>query len=138
MVRRLRDRFPPCRERVGEEKVLRRVDNAHYWTRAMDDAVAFYRDVLGLALIVRAGDDWAEFDAGGTTVALHGARGSSQLAGATVVFAVDDLDKAMRGMQERGISFEGEVREAPGLGRFASFRDPDGNLLQILERPPEQ
>ena len=34
--------------------------------------MAFYRDVLGLPLIRRDGDEWAEFDAGPIRVALHG------------------------------------------------------------------
>lgn len=116
--------------------MLKRVDNAHYWTKDMDAAVSFYRDVLGLGVRVRSGEDWTEFDVGGTTVALHGTREGHPppQAGATVVFEVDDLDATMRALRGRGISFEGDVREIPGSGRFASFRDPDGNLLQIFQR----
>jgi predicted enzyme related to lactoylglutathione lyase len=116
--------------------MLKRVDNAHYWTKDMDAAVAFYRDVLGLGLRMQAGEDWAEFDAGGTTVALHGTREghAPPQAGATVVFEVDDLEAAMRALRARGVPFEGEVNEVPGYGRFISFRDPDANLLQIFQR----
>ena len=122
--------------------MLRRIHNTHYWTRDMEAAVAFYRDVLGLAVTVRSGEDWAEFDAGGCTVALHGSRPGHPppQAGATVVFEVDDLDTAVRALRVRGVVFDVDVSDAPGAGRFASFRDPDGNVLQILERatPDEQ
>lgn len=116
--------------------MLKRVDNAHYWTRDMDSAVSFYRDVLGLELRMRAGEDWTEFDVAGVTVALHGTREghSPPGAGATVVFEVDDLDASVRALRSKGVAFEGDIREIPGTGRFASFRDPDGNLLQIFER----
>jgi predicted enzyme related to lactoylglutathione lyase len=116
--------------------MLKRVDNAHYWTKDMDAAVAFYRDVLGLAMRMRAGEDWTEFDLGGSVVALHGTREghAPPQAGATVVFEVDELDVAMRALRERGITFEGEVSEVPGYGRFISFSDPDDNHLQILQR----
>lgn len=116
--------------------MLKRVDNAHYWTKDMDQAVSFYRDLLGLSLRLRAGEDWAEFDVGGTTVAVHGTREghAPPQAGATVVFEVDDLDLAVRLLRERGVVFEGDVHEVPGSGRFASFRDPDGNLLQVFQR----
>src|ERR671918_147296 len=52
---------------------LGRLDHVYYWTADMSRAVAFYRDVLGLPLARRDGDDWAEFDAGGSRFALHGA-----------------------------------------------------------------
>jgi len=104
----------------------------------METAVAFYRDVLGLPVTVRSGEDWAEFDIGGCTVALHGSRPGHppRQAGATVVFEVDDLDAAVRALRVRGVVFDADASDAPGAGRFASFRDPDGNVLQILERAP--
>jgi len=116
--------------------MLKRVDNAHYWTKDMDATVAFYRDTLGLALRMQMGEDWAEFDVAGTTVALHGTREghAPPQDGATVVFEVDDLEGEMNALRGRNVEFEGEVSEVPGYGRFVSFRDPDGNLLQIFER----
>ena len=116
--------------------MLKRVDNAHYWTKDMDASVGFSRDVLGLSLRTRMGEDWAEFDVGGTTVALHGTREghAPPQEGATVVFEVDDLEGTMTALRARDVAFEGEVNEGPGYGRFVSFRDPDGNMLQIFER----
>lgn len=115
--------------------MLRRVENAHYWTRNMDEAVAFYRDVLGLDLATRSGEDWAEFEVGGTTVALHGTRPghAPPQAGATIVFEVDDLDAAVRSLRSRGVELDGDLAETP-TGRFVSFRDPDGNVLQVFQR----
>lgn len=116
--------------------MLKRVDNAHYWTKNMDAAIAFYQDVLGLGLVFRSGDDWAEFDVGGTTVALHGTREGvvPPQGGATVMFETADLDAAMTALRSRGAESEGEVTEVQGYGRFVSLRDPDGNVLQIFER----
>lgn len=116
--------------------MLRRVDNAHYWTKDMESSVAFYRDVLGLDLKMQMGEDWAEFDVAGTTIALHGTREghAPPQGGATIVFDVDELDRAMNALRGKGVAFEGQVAEVPGYGRFVSFRDPEGNLLQIFER----
>ena len=115
---------------------MKRVDNTHYWTKDMDASVAFYRDTLGLPLRMQMGEDWAEFDVAGTTVALHGTREghAPPQNGATVVFEVDDLEASMNALRAKDVAFEGEVAEVPGYGRFISFRDPDGNLLQIFER----
>lgn len=106
-----------------------------YWTRDMDRAVAFYRDVLGLDVRLAAGGGWTEFATGGSTLALHGPVGghAPEGAGATVVLECADLDATMAEWSERGVSFEGEITETPAGARFATFRDPDGNLLQLLQ-----
>jgi predicted enzyme related to lactoylglutathione lyase len=114
--------------------MLRRVHNVFYWTGSMEEAVAFYRDTLGLDLQMRVEDDWAEFDVDGVRLALHGTRGAAApQTGATVVFEVDDLDAAVRALRVKGVAFEGDVTEVPMSGRFASFRDPAGNVVQIFE-----
>ena len=116
---------------------LQRLDHVYYWTRDMSRAVAFYRDVLGLELARRSGDSWAEFRAGpGVFLALHGAvEGRAvQPGGATAVFAVDDLDASIRTLEERGVRFDEEqAGEVAGFARFASFTDPDGNTVQLIE-----
>ncbi|MGZ4104827.1 MAG: VOC family protein [Actinomycetota bacterium] len=117
--------------------MLKRVHSAFYWTKDMDEAVGFYRDVLGLDLRARYGEDWTEFAIDGSTIAIHGSRGTAPPnEGATVVFEVDDLDATMRALTVRGVMFEGEVTEVPDAGRFVSLRDPAGNLVQLYE--PEQ
>ena len=111
-----------------------RVDHVWFWIRDMDRAVAFYTDVVGLRLVRRDGDDWVELDGGDVRLGLHGAGERPELpTGGTVVLRVDDLDAAMATMQERGVAFEAHVGEVAGLARFASFADPDGNALQIIE-----
>lgn len=112
------------------------LDHIYYWTRDMEAAVAFYRDVVGLTLLRREGDRWAEFDAGSLRFALHG-RGADRPvpAGGTAVFAVDDLDEARWALERKGVRFEDHVGETEDGARFAGFRDPDGNIVQIIERP---
>lgn len=114
--------------------VLTGLDHVYYWTADMERAVAFYRDVLELELTRREGGNWAVFSSGGRTFALHGAVEGRPVkpGGATAVFSVDDLDEAMRTLIGRGVAF-GHVGEAEGYARFASFADPDGNTVQIIE-----
>ena len=108
------------------------LDHVYYWVRDMDAAVAFYRDVVGLTPVRRAGDEWAEFDAGPVRLGLHGAE-VPQPGGGTAVFRVEDLDAARRQLEGRGARFDEHVGEVEGFARFATFRDPDGNALQIIE-----
>ena len=111
------------------------IDHVYYWTRDMDRAVAFYRDVLELPLLRREGENWAEFDAGAVRLALHGVVDGRPVTpgGPTAVFEVDDLDRARRALGERGVEFHERVGEVAGYARFASFSDPDGNVVQIIE-----
>jgi len=108
------------------------VDHLYYWTRDMDRAVAFYADVVGLALVRREGDEWAEFEAGPIRFALHGTDEGAPGAG-TMVLRVDDLDEARWSLEGRGAVFDAYVGEVAGYARFATFRDPDGNPVQIIE-----
>jgi predicted enzyme related to lactoylglutathione lyase len=114
---------------------LRGIDQVYYWAADMDRAVAFYSDVLGLPLVRRSGDAWAEFDGGTIRLALHGVREGQPvpLGGATAVFEVDDLDEARRTLEGRGVAFDQHVGEVEGYARFASFLDPDANTLQLIE-----
>ena len=109
------------------------LDHVYYWTRDMDAAVAFYADVLGLALRRRDGDAWAEFDAGPVRFALHGGAEETAPRCGTAVFEVDDLDAARRALIDRGVAFDQADGEVPGYARFASFHDVDGNVVQIIE-----
>jgi predicted enzyme related to lactoylglutathione lyase len=54
-----------------------------------------------------------------------------------VVFEVDDLDASRFAMEMRGVVFDEHVGEVDGVARFASFTDPDGNRLQIIEHYEE-
>lgn len=109
------------------------VDHVYYWTRDLDRAVAFYGDVLGLELRYRAGGGWAEFRAGPINLALHGTDEDAVPPAGTVVFKVDDLDAARWALEQRGVVFDGHEAEIPGMGRFATFHDPDGNPIQLIE-----
>ena len=114
--------------------MLGHLDQVWFWVRDMDRAVDFYRDVLGLPLVHRSGNEWSEFDGGGVRLALHGVGdGEPSPHGGTVVFRVDDLDTAKLALEERGVRFDDYVGEVEGRARFASFEDPDGNGVQIIE-----
>lgn len=109
------------------------LDHVYYWTRDMDRAVTFYREVIGLTLRRRAGDEWAEFEAGPARLALHGTDEAELPSSGTAVFRVADLDEARWVLEQRGASFDGPESEVPGSARFATMHDPDGNPVQLIE-----
>jgi catechol 2,3-dioxygenase-like lactoylglutathione lyase family enzyme len=113
--------------------VIGPIDHVYYWTRDMDASVTFYRDVVGLTLVRRDGNEWAEFEAGPIRLALHGSEERPASGAGTVVFRVEDLDGTRWVLEQRGASFEDYLGEVEGFARFATFHDPDGNPLQIIE-----
>ncbi len=99
----------------------------------VDRAVRFYTETLGLPLKTRVGDGWAEIAAPDVNIGLHvagpggpPADGASKL---SIGLSVDDLDRAMATLRERGVEFA-PIMEAQGL-RFAFFRDPDKTPLYL-------
>lgn len=116
------------------------------WTKALD----FYTRTLGLKLRFESPNNWAELDTGdgSPTLALQPYRPDSgntlevpRGGGATVVFSVDSVEREIVALLRRGVNFvtgtmghdAHGIREIPGYGRLASFNDPDGNSLQLLE-----
>ncbi|RYC69996.1 MULTISPECIES: VOC family protein [Spirosoma] len=49
---------------------------------------------------------------------------------------VADIDRAIAYLDQQGVRWDGERVEAIGGGQVRSFFDPEGNMLQILQRPP--
>ncbi len=55
---------------------------------------------------------------------------------AVVTFIVDDYDKSKKELAAKGIQFFGEMAGCPGVPRMISFKDPDGNMFQLVEETP--
>ena len=54
-------------------------------------------------------------------------------AGATPVFGVKDIDAARSELEAKGVTFEGETVELPGMVKLATFVDPDGNHYMFAQ-----
>ncbi len=103
----------------------------------------FYRVVLGLT--PRAGSDGAlVFDVGGGDLRVSPVPATAPTEHTVFGFAVADVRAAVLDLRARGVEFEqfaGFHRDADGLlttpdgAKVAWFRDPDGNLLSVVEYP---
>jgi catechol 2,3-dioxygenase-like lactoylglutathione lyase family enzyme len=103
-------------------------------------AKAFYRDTLGFELIreadMGARGKWIQLAPKGcaTTIALVCWFDSMKPGGLQgVMLNVTDIDKDHRDLSARGLSLSA-IDQQP-WGRFAMFKDPDGNGW-ILRQPP--
>src|SRR2546423_11093504 len=102
--------------------------NATIYVSDMQRAVEFYRDTVGLDVVFRAGDHWAELDAGGgLRLGLHPASARSPVPGTpggiTVGLAVDEpIAQVVAALEQRGVTVHGPVIDEPGLA-LAFFAD---------------
>ncbi len=51
-----------------------------------------------------------------------------------IALRVNDFAQAIKALDEQKVKWEGEAVEAIGGGKVRSFSDPDGNMLQIVQR----
>jgi len=100
----------------------------------------FYEDVLGLtpyaerpgAILYRVGE--------GTLFAISRSGNRATGGHTQMAFTVPDIDAAVAELQGRGVVFEeyeaprtdGGIARLP-VGRAAWFKDPDGNLIGVLQ-----
>ncbi len=100
-----------------------------------DRALDFYQNTLGFSLVKRDGQ-WAEVDAGGLNIGLNGREPQGAGSGGIVVTFQPEagLDATVADLKGRGVEFPAEVSEHD-WGRVATFKDSEGNDLQIYEPP---
>jgi methylmalonyl-CoA/ethylmalonyl-CoA epimerase len=100
-------------------------------------AVAFYRDALGMRLLFEAPPMMAFFDCGGVRLMLSVPSAPELDHPASIIYyAVDDIQAAVRTLVSRGVAFDTEPRVIARLPHavlwMAAFRDPDGNILELM------
>jgi catechol 2,3-dioxygenase-like lactoylglutathione lyase family enzyme len=98
----------------------------------------FYREVLGFTELT-SGSDWVHFDLGnGNLLELVQRSDDPQYERARyqVGYAVDDIVTARSELIARGARpLTGMEGSKEGGGRWCYFRDPEGNVFEIKERP---
>ena len=108
---------------------------------ALDRAVPFYRDVLGLPFLFTAPPDMAFFLCGGVRI-LVGVppAGAARQRGATIYFRVADIQAVHDTLRARGVVFQAVphvVHRTPDTELWLSeFQDPDGNHLALMAEAP--
>ncbi len=102
----------------------------------MAQQVAFYRDVLGIAVNYPQVEDyrneyWVELATGAVPLTLHsgGEKGADKHA-AKIVFEVDDIHAMREKVMAQGIALTTIEQVAPGIVSCTG-RDPEGNLFSL-------
>ncbi|HET7846578.1 MAG TPA: VOC family protein [Acidimicrobiia bacterium] len=109
------------------------IDTVFVWVADIDRAVAWYR-MLGIEAGSRHGTWQAMTTDGRTSFGLHEGQRERADPTAAIAFGVADLDAEMTRLADLGINpVDDEVTDT-GAARFITYRDPDGNEIQLLER----
>ena len=114
------------------------IEAVAFITYAVSDLKAarhFYEHILELKLTHKAGDEWLEYDVGGTTFAISPADAEHPVPvrGAVLAFEVSDLDSAVARLEKCGAKFQRDITET-AICRFAIVLDPDGSEIIIHKR----
>ena len=113
--------------------------------------IDWYRRYLGMRVIAQNDADpptalvgYDEDLKHGAVIELMPARDAGETPASVARFApglrhlalrVRDFDEAYDFLRDRGVEFLSDPGAATGGGRVVSFRDPEGNELQIVQRP---
>jgi catechol 2,3-dioxygenase-like lactoylglutathione lyase family enzyme len=101
----------------------------------MERATRFYEETLGLEKKYEF-SSYAGFECGGMEIGLIPTLGERQKTSPTsssVEFLVDDAEKFCDRLKRAGVKIIEELHDEPWGGRQASFADPDGNILEIVQ-----
>ena len=108
----------------------------------LDRARDFYTGTLGLIEVDKEGDELVVLKSGDSVVNVYRSDYAGTNEATAVTWAVDDIDAEVRDLKGRGVMFE--HYDMPGLAlegdvhvggdmKVAWFKDPDGNILNIVE-----
>jgi catechol 2,3-dioxygenase-like lactoylglutathione lyase family enzyme len=118
---------------------------ANIAVKNLEAAKKFYEDTLGLTQVGAEGQELIVFRSGNSTINVY----QSQYAGTNQATAVtwvvgEDVEEVVRALKAKGVTFEhyddmvdmtreGDVHVAGNM-KVAWFKDPDGNILNIVSR----
>jgi catechol 2,3-dioxygenase-like lactoylglutathione lyase family enzyme len=117
---------------------------ANIAVKNLETARKFYEDTLGLTQVGAEGQELIVFKSGNSTINVY----QSQYAGTNQATAVtwvvgEDVEEVVQALKAKGVTFEhydmqdmtreGDVHVAGNM-KVVWFKDPDGNILNIVSR----
>jgi predicted enzyme related to lactoylglutathione lyase len=119
---------------MAEALQLSRITAIMLGVRDLAQAVAFYKDQLGLRIVMQE-PALALMQCGTVMIGLSPGHlhMAPHVTGATeVVFGVDNVRAAQKALVERGVTFLGEPRAVTSTDWAVHFKDVDGHLLSLF------
>lgn len=125
---------------LQENTTLSRIGQIAINACDVDRATAFYRDVLGLPHLFRAGQ-LSFFDCGGVRLMLDKAeKPEFDHPSSIIYFQVGDIQAAHKRIKDAGAKFEDEPHVIAQMPKYdlwmTFFRDTENNLLALMSEVP--
>lgn len=109
---------------------------AAYQVKDRRRSIEWYGDVLGFTLIYDLEHiGWCEVQSHipGVSLGFSEVEEPKVQGGPTLTWSVLDIGQARAEMEAKGVRFDGGTIEIPGMVKLATFFDPDGNHLMLVE-----
>ena len=124
--------------------LLREIDAvATLAVKDLDASARFYEGTLGLKRAGAEGDEAVMYVSGDTTINVYRSSFAGTNKATALTWAVDDVEDVVRTLKAKGVKFEhydlpemrreGDVHVSGDI-RVAWFKDPDGNILSVVNR----
>jgi methylmalonyl-CoA epimerase len=138
---------------MGEKTMIKTIDHIGIMTNDLQQSVEFYTDVLGFSVSAKIEMEEIGFSAifvekNGGKIELIGYRGEIpkrsegieiKMGGGSIpindhiTFTVDDIEATVTELKEKGVGFVLEPIQVEGGMKIASFKDPNGVLIELVE-----
>lgn len=109
----------------------------------LDRARRFYEETLGLETKEEMGGEILSVQSGRTPITVYKSEFAGTNKATALTFAVDDVEKEVGELKGKGVFFEqynmpgleqrGDLYVGDGDFKTAWFKDPDGNILSIVQ-----
>ena len=117
--------------------------NVRYMVADVEQAIAFYTELLGFEVLTSAVPAFADVQLGNLRLLLSGPASSAARPmpdGETpgpggwnrIHFIVDDLEAEVERLRDKGATFRNEIIRGPG-GKQILLLDPSGNVVELFE-----
>lgn len=125
---------------MAKKTNIKSIDLAWILVNDLKKAVNFYTDIIGLKLLTL--DEhygWAELQGheGGAKLGIAKSRknqGMEPGQNACITLTVEDIQKAVAALKEKGAQCLGSIEEIPGHVKLQKVQDADGNQLQLVQK----
>jgi catechol 2,3-dioxygenase-like lactoylglutathione lyase family enzyme len=104
-------------------------------------AKKFYQDTLGLKPVGSEGDEVLIFQSGNSKINVYRSQYAGTNQATALTWSVDDVDGVVKELKAKGVKFEhydmpgmnveGDIHVAGDM-KVAWFKDPDGNILNVV------
>ena len=109
----------------------------------LGEAAKFYEETLGLTRAGAEDDEVVVFESGDTRINVYRSNFAGTNKATALTWPVDDVDDVVRTLKAKGVRFEhydlpdtkrqGDVHVSGDI-KVAWFKDPDGNILSVVNR----